>query len=69
MFKVLGGLLLSALLCGCPVMHQSEQLAGSMARDVLDAPGGYILSVAECWPTDEDSDPEPAGWVLLRLAD
>lgn len=52
-----------------PVMHASEQLAGGMARDVLETPGTYVLCVVECWPDDEDEEPEPAGWVLLRRVD
>jgi len=52
-----------------PVMHASEQLAGGMARDVLETPGTYVLCVVEVFPDDEDPEPEPAGWVLLRATD
>ena len=48
-----------------PVMHASEYLGGRMARDVLEAPGVYVLCVVE----DMDDMGNPAGWVLLKQDD
>lgn len=52
-----------------PVMHASEYLGGGMARDVLAAPGIYVLVVVTCLPDDDDPEPEPAGWMLIRHGD
>ena len=49
-----------------PVMHPSEQLAGGIASDVLETPGVYVVTAVECEPTDDDPDPFPAGWAILR---
>lgn len=49
-----------------PVMHASEQLSGGMADHVLATPGIYVLCVVEVLPDEDDDQPEPAGWVLLR---
>lgn len=50
-----------------PVMHASEYLGGRLAADVLANPGVYVLTVVNVLPDDDDSDPEPAGWAILRL--
>lgn len=48
------------------VMHASEKFAGGIARDVLDEPGTYVLVVVEVLPDEDDEQPEPAGWAVLR---
>jgi hypothetical protein len=47
------------------VMHPSEYLGGRLAADILTTPGVYVCTVVEV--LDDDDDPEPAGWVVLRL--
>lgn len=49
-----------------PVMHASESLGGGMARDVLAAPGVYVLTAAEVLEDDGELSDTPAGWLLLR---
>jgi hypothetical protein len=54
-----------------PVMHNSEQLAGGIARDILAKPGVYVAIVA-CWSPDEDDDSEETtleGWAVAKLKD
>ena len=64
-----------------PVMHASELLGGTMARDVLADKGTtYVIVSVEClpdWEVDQDDDDDvllemttldnPAGWMLLKL--
>lgn len=50
------------------VMHASEQFAGGILTDVLATPGTYTLVVVEVMPEDDDPEPEPAGWAVLRRA-
>ena len=52
-----------------PVMHNSEQLAGGMARDLLAEPGTYCLVVAYWSPEDESdqSGPDAEGWAVVQL--
>ncbi|HLS00360.1 MAG TPA: hypothetical protein VK054_00005 [Beutenbergiaceae bacterium] len=45
-----------------PLMHPSEQLAGGMAKAVLETPGTYVLTEAR----DHDDPDALIGWVLLR---
>jgi len=49
------------------VLHSSEQLAGGIARDLLESPGVYAVCAVEVMPTEDDPEPEPAGWIVLRL--
>ena len=49
------------------VMHASEQFAGGIAEDVIAEPGTYVLVVVEVMPEDDDPEPEPAGWAVLRM--
>lgn len=49
------------------VMHASEYLGGGLADDILSTPGTYVVTVVECLPEDDDPEPEPAGWAVLRL--
>lgn len=39
---------------------------GRIVRDVLAEPGVYVLVVVEVLPEDDDDEPEPAGWAVLR---
>ena len=50
------------------VMHPSEYLGGRLAQDILATPGTYVVVAVECYPTDGDPEPEPAGWAILRHA-
>lgn len=52
-----------------PVMHQSETLSGALAKDILSSPGIYCLTSVEVHPTDDDPDPFPAGWIILKKKD
>lgn len=49
------------------VMHPSETLSGGLADHILSTPGVYVTVVVEVDRTDEDDDPEPAGWAVLKL--
>lgn len=51
-----------------PVMHASEQFGGKLREDVLSHPGIYVLVVVEVFP-DDDPEPAPAGWAVLRKKD
>jgi hypothetical protein len=53
-----------------PVMHNSEQLAGGIARDILAEPGVYVAIVAY-WSPDEDDNEETTleGWAVAKLKD
>lgn len=52
---------------GSPVMHASEYIGGRLETDMLESPGVYVVETVEVLPDDEDEDPEPAGWVVLKL--
>lgn len=53
------------------VMHASEYVgsgvAGVMWQMAIDAeePVTFALVVVECLPTDDDPEPEPAGWAIV----
>lgn len=52
-----------------PVMHNSEQLAGGMARDLLAEPGTYCLVVAYWSPEGDDENVplDAEGWAVVQL--
>lgn len=50
------------------VLHASEQLAGRIASDLLAQPGTYVVCAVDVLPEDDDDEPEPAGWIILRRA-
>lgn len=50
------------------VMHASEQFEGGIRDHVLSTPGTYVLVVVNVLPDEDDEDPEPAGWAVLRHA-
>lgn len=51
------------------VMHASETLSGRLADDILTTPGTYVVVAVEVLPDDDDNDadPFPAGWAVLKL--
>lgn len=49
------------------VMHQSEYMGGRLLDDILESPGTYVIVAVEVEPTDDDTDPAPAGWTVLKL--
>ncbi len=58
------------------VMHASETFSGGMPLGVLtdytdladeDSTWRIVLTTVECERTDEDPEPEPAGWICLVL--
>lgn len=49
------------------VMHSSEQLSGRLADDILTTPGTYVIVAVNVLPDDNDTDPAPAGWAVLKL--
>lgn len=49
-----------------PVMHQSEFIGGALADDILSSPGMYVVCTVEVLPSDDDPEPLPAGWIVLR---
>lgn len=55
-----------------PIMHNSEQIAGGIARDVLGTPGVYVALVC-LWEPEDDDDPEDGpvleGWAIARKVD
>lgn len=56
-------------------MHASEDFGPGMVADMWEAardagqPVTFVTVVIECYPTDDDPDPEPAGWAILRHID
>lgn len=51
------------------VMHSSEFIGGSLARyiiDTNDAGTVFAIVAVEVTPDDEDEEPEPAGWTIVR---
>lgn len=48
------------------VMHASEYIDGQLANDILDEPGTYVVVAVEVMPDDDDPEPMPAGWTILR---
>lgn len=48
------------------VMHPAEYVGGALESWLLDSPGTYCLVVVDCLSTDDDSEPEPAGWAILH---
>jgi len=48
------------------VMHTSEFMGGRLEADILAEPGVYVMVVVEVLPDDENDEPEPAGWAVLR---
>lgn len=51
------------------VMHQSEYLGGRLLDDILETPGTYVIVAVEVERTEDDTDPFPAGWTVLKLKD
>lgn len=49
------------------VMHSSEQLDGRLADDILTTPGTYVVVAVNVLPDNDDTDPTPAGWTVLKL--
>lgn len=49
-----------------PVMHASEYIGGRLEADILATPGVYVVTSVEVEPDEEDEDPEPAGWIVLK---
>lgn len=51
------------------VMHPSEYLGlhSKLLDDVMDNPGTYVIVAVEVEPTDDDPEPAPAGWTILKL--
>lgn len=45
-----------------PVLHPSEQLAGGLARDMLEDPGVYVV----CAVSDPEDPDALIGWCVLR---
>lgn len=54
-----------------PIMHPSEFVGGSLAEDILSAPGLYVVvEVSGLAPEDaEDTGDDPIGWVVARKLD
>lgn len=48
------------------IMHPSEYVGGALADHIRETDGYWTVILAQTWPTDEDDDPEPAGWLLLH---
>jgi hypothetical protein len=55
-----------------PIMHNSEQIGGRLAEDILARPGVYVALVC-AWPDDEESTDDGElymeGWAVARLND
>lgn len=51
------------------VMHPSEYIGRGITEYLLelaaDEPRTFVVTAVECWPTEDDPEPEPAGWVIL----
>lgn len=52
------------------VMHQSEYIGKGIADHLQelanDEPQTFVVVAVECDPSDDDPDPEPAGWAILK---
>ena len=56
-----------------PIMHNSERIAGPIARHIIENPGLYVALVCY-WPDDPDNDPADGdyieGWAIAhRITD
>lgn len=51
------------------VMHASEFIGSALAEHMSDlseiVPQVFVVVVVNVLPTDDDKDPEPAGWAIL----
>jgi len=51
------------------VMHASEFIGQGIADYMMemaqDEPVTFTTVVVECWPEDDDDEPDPAGWAIL----
>lgn len=51
-----------------PVMHSSEQIAGGIARHILENDGDYVALVVTVMPDGDSHDfDDVAGWCVARL--
>jgi hypothetical protein len=50
-----------------PIMHNSEILAGGIAKDLLDEPGVYTVLVSHYEPYDELDGYDVEGWAVAQL--
>jgi hypothetical protein len=52
-----------------PTMHASEQIGRAMASRMIgmcdDGPRVFVATTVEVLPDDDDTDTEPAGWIML----
>ena len=52
-----------------PIMHNSELIAGPIARHIIENPGFYVVLVCY-WPDDPDNDPADGdyieGWAIAH---
>lgn len=48
------------------VLHASEQFEGPVENRVREDDGTYVIVAVEVFPTEDDPDPFPAGWAVLR---
>lgn len=52
------------------VMHPSEFIGRGIAEYLLelaaDEPQTFVVTAVECWPSEDDPEPEPAGWAILQ---
>lgn len=48
------------------VMHASEYIGGQLEADLLATPGVYVVTSVEVEPDEDNPDPEPAGWIVLK---
>lgn len=53
-----------------PVMHESEQLSGRIADDILSEPGEYCICEVSYFPEDdhdqEEYEMEHEGWIVVK---
>lgn len=53
-----------------PIMHESESIAGQLARDIFTAPGIYVSLIAHYSDVDEDNaedEVSTGGWAIARM--
>lgn len=53
-----------------PVMHESEDIGGKLARDMIDDGGTYVVTsvrmLTDSEEYDDANDDDLVGWVVLR---
>jgi hypothetical protein len=52
-----------------PVMHPSEYIGGSLARDIVNTPGFYVALIVLDDDEDEHGEHDIIGWIVATIRD